>query len=37
MEFIKGFDLTSLLEVERCGGKFCDGGKPEDVVHILKR
>ena len=37
MEFIKGFDLTSLLEVERCGGKFCDGGKPEDVLHILKR
>ena len=27
MEFIKGFDLSSLLEVERCGGVFRDGGE----------
>ena len=37
MEFIKGFDVTSLLEVERCGGKFYDGGPAEDALAILKR
>jgi len=37
MNFIKGADLTSLPEVERCGGVFRDGGKPEDAVGILKR
>lgn len=37
MEFIKGFDISSLLEVERCGGLFRDGGAPEDLLAILRR
>lgn len=37
MEFIKGFDVSSLAEVERCGGKFYDGGAAEDAICILKR
>lgn len=37
MEFIKGVDLSSLLQVESLGGKFRDGGEPEDVFVILKR
>ena len=37
MEFIKGFDLSTLLEVERCGGKFYDGGPAEDAMTILRR
>ncbi|MBQ9122211.1 MAG: glycosyl hydrolase 53 family protein [Lachnospiraceae bacterium] len=35
-EFIKGVDLSTLLEVERCGGKFFDHGKEGDVLDILK-
>ncbi len=37
MEFIKGFDISSLLEVERCGGIFRDGGEQLDALEILKR
>lgn len=37
MEFIKGFDVSTLAEVERCGGKFYDGGPAEDALAILKR
>ena len=37
MDFIKGFDISSLLEVERCGGTFRDGGGPEDLFAILRR
>lgn len=33
---IKGMDLSSLLEVERCGGKFYDHGKRGDAMDILK-
>lgn len=36
MDFIKGFDLSTLPEVERCGGKFYDGGVPGDALNILK-
>lgn len=36
MEFIKGFDVSTLLEVERCGGKFYDGGLEKDALEILK-
>ena len=32
--FIKGMDLSTLPEVERCGGKFYDNGKPGDAVSI---
>ena len=37
MDFIKGFDISTLLEVERHGGVFHDGGGAEDVLTILKR
>lgn len=37
MDFIKGFDITTLSEVERCGGKFYDGRQPEDALCILRR
>lgn len=37
MDFIKGFDLSTLPEVERCGGKFYDGGEAEDALKILRR
>lgn len=36
MDFIKGFDLSSLAEVERCGGRFFDKGQPGDDFTILK-
>lgn len=35
-EFIKGMDLSTLPEVERCGGTFRDRGIPGDAVEILK-
>lgn len=34
--FIKGMDLSTLPEVERCGGKFYDNGKPATPFPILK-
>lgn len=37
MEFIKGADVSSLLEVERCGGVFRDGSEASDPLEILKR
>lgn len=36
MEFIKGMDLSSLKEVEDCGGKFFDKGKEQDAIDILQ-
>lgn len=36
-KYIKGADLSTLLEVERCGGKFYDEGKQDDAIAILKR
>lgn len=33
---IKGMDLSSLLEVERCGGRFYDHGSCRDAMDILK-
>ncbi len=35
-EWIKGMDISSLLEVERCGGKFFDHGIQKDAMDILK-
>ena len=35
-EWIKGMDISSLLEVERCGGKFYDHGAAGDALDILK-
>lgn len=36
-DLIKGVDVSSLLEVERCGGKFYDGGRQGDALEILAR
>ncbi|NLL79916.1 MAG: glycosyl hydrolase [Clostridiales bacterium] len=35
--FIKGMDVSSLREVEKCGGVFFDQGVKEDLFSILKR
>ena len=37
MKYYKGMDLSTLIEVESCGGKFYDGTEAEDAVVILKR
>ena len=34
--FIKGMDISTLIEVESCGGKFYDHGTPGDAIEILK-
>lgn len=36
MEFIKGFDVSTLPEVESCGGRFFDKGVEKDALDILK-
>lgn len=33
---IKGMDLSTLLEVEACGGRFFDGGREGDAMRILR-
>lgn len=35
--WIKGMDVSSLLEVEQCGGRFFDHGEREDALAILKK
>lgn len=35
--FIKGADLSTLFEVEECGGRFFDNGEEGDAIAILKR
>ena len=36
MKFYKGMDLSTVLEVERLGGKFYDHGEEKDVFDILQ-
>lgn len=36
MKFYKGMDISSLLEVEACGGKFYDRGIEKDAFDILQ-
>ena len=36
-DFIRGMDLSSLLEVEQRGGAFSDGDGPGDAMGILRR
>lgn len=36
MDFIKGFDVSSLAEVERCGGRFYDNGRHGGALEILR-
>lgn len=35
-DFIKGMDISTLAEVERCGGRFFDRGVEKDLISILK-
>lgn len=37
MDFINGFDLSSLPEVEQCGGRFFDNGREDSALNILSR
>lgn len=36
MEWVKGMDLSTLLEVEACGGRFTDHGVPGEAMEILR-
>ena len=36
-EFIKGMDISTLLEEEACGAKYFDNGTEEDMLCILKK
>ena len=36
MKFYKGMDISTLLEVEKCGGRFYDHGEEKDVLDIMQ-
>ena len=36
MKFVKGMDLATLLELERCGAKYYDNGEERDLLAIMK-
>ena len=35
-KFIKGMDLSTLLELEHCGAKYYEDGKEKDILDIMK-
>ena len=35
-EYIKGMDVSTLLEIEKCGGTFFDNGEKKDMLEILR-
>jgi arabinogalactan endo-1,4-beta-galactosidase len=35
-KFIKGMDLSTLLEMERCGAVYYDHGKEKDILSLMK-
>lgn len=37
MKFVKGMDLSTLLELEKCGAKYYDEGKEMDILDIMKK
>lgn len=37
MKFVKGMDISTLLELERCGAKYYDDGKEQALLDILKK
>ena len=37
MQFVKGMDLSTLLELERCGAKYYDDGVEMDILDIMKK
>ena len=36
MNYVKGMDLSTLLELERLGAKYYDGGRERDILYIMK-
>ena len=36
MKFVKGMDLSTLFELERCGAKYYDNGEERDLLAIMK-
>lgn len=37
MEFVKGMDLSTMLELEKCGAKYYDDGNEKDLLDIMKK
>lgn len=37
MDFIKGMDVSTLIEEEACGAKYYDHGEPGELLQILKK
>lgn len=37
MKFVKGMDLSTLVELERCGAKYYDDGTEMDILDIMKK
>lgn len=37
MKFLKGMDLSTLAELEKCGAKYYDGGAEMDILDIMKK
>lgn len=36
-KFVKGMDLSTLMELEKCGAKYYDDGKEMDILDIMKK
>ena len=36
-KFIKGMDLSTMLELEQCGAKYFVDGQEQDVLDICKK
>lgn len=37
MKFVKGMDLSTLLELKKCGAKYFDDGRETDILDIMKK
>ncbi len=37
LQFVKGMDLSTLQELERCGAKYYDNGQETDILEIMRR
>ena len=37
MKFVKGMDLSTLMELEKCGAKYYDDGKEAELLEIMKK
>ena len=36
MNFVKGMDLSTLVELKKCGAKYYDNGEEKDILEIMK-